>query len=84
MSYIPRLVEKENPKHLGRGLITMQTNLGGKAAFVAGSTRGIGKAIALKLAENGANIVLNGRSPAAAGEVIEQVEKLGHCKLSLP
>ena len=55
----------------------MQTDLAGKVAFVAGSTGGIGKAIALKLAESGANIVLNGRNPAPATAVIEQIEKLG-------
>ena len=58
-------------------MIDMQTDLAGKVAFVAGSTAGIGKAIALKLAENGANIVLNGRKPEAATEMIEQIKKLG-------
>jgi 3-oxoacyl-[acyl-carrier protein] reductase len=40
-------------------------NLTGKAALVTGSARGIGKAIALKLAELGADIVVND-IPAAA------------------
>ncbi len=35
--------------------------LNGKVAFVTGGSRGIGKAIALKLAEKGANIVINYR-----------------------
>ena len=34
-------------------------NLLDKTAIVTGSSRGIGKAIALKLAENGANVVIN-------------------------
>ena len=38
--------------------------LKGKTALVTGSTRGLGKAIALKLAQMGANIVLNGSSDA--------------------
>lgn len=36
--------------------------LRGKTAIVTGAARGIGKAIALKLAKEGANIVLNYRS----------------------
>lgn len=36
--------------------------LKGKCAIVTGASRGIGKAIALKLASLGANIVLNYRS----------------------
>ncbi|WBW97655.1 3-oxoacyl-[acyl-carrier-protein] reductase [Oceanirhabdus sp. W0125-5] len=35
--------------------------LNGKVAFVTGGSRGIGKAVALKLAEKGANIVINYR-----------------------
>ena len=33
-----------------------------KVAIVTGGTRGIGRAIALKLADNGANIVINYRN----------------------
>lgn len=55
----------------------MEANLAGKVAFVAGSSAGIGKAIALKLATNGADIVLNGRNPKAATKVRKQIEKLG-------
>jgi len=38
--------------------------LKGKTALVTGSSRGLGKSIALKLAQMGANIVLNGSSDA--------------------
>lgn len=55
----------------------MQANLNGKVAFVAGSTAGVGKAIAIKLARNGADIVLNGRVSASAAGVIKQIEELG-------
>lgn len=35
----------------------------GKVAIITGSSRGIGKAIAIEFAKNGASIVLNGRDP---------------------
>jgi NAD(P)-dependent dehydrogenase (short-subunit alcohol dehydrogenase family) len=41
-------------------------SLAGKAAVVTGSTRGIGKATARRLAEHGANVVVCGRSAEAA------------------
>ncbi|OPX34038.1 MAG: hypothetical protein B1H11_11560 [Desulfobacteraceae bacterium 4484_190.1] len=55
----------------------MQVDLDGKVAFVAGSTSGIGKVVALKLAENQADIVLNGRNATQAEKVIEEIERLG-------
>jgi len=49
-----------------------------KVALITGSSRGIGKAVALRLAENGYDIVVNyARSKTAALEVVEQIEKLG-------
>lgn len=52
--------------------------LQGKCAIVTGAAKGIGKAIALKLASLGANIVLNYRSSEdKAIEVEEQIKELG-------
>ena len=45
-------------------------------AIVTGSTRGIGKAIALELAAGGANVVVHGRDARAAEEVCAAVRKL--------
>jgi 3-oxoacyl-[acyl-carrier protein] reductase len=49
-------------------------NLKGKTALVTGSTRGIGKAIAIALAEYGANIVITGRKKATAELVAENIK----------
>ncbi|MFB4165970.1 enoyl-[acyl-carrier-protein] reductase FabL [Alteribacillus sp. JSM 102045] len=49
-----------------------------KVALVTGSSRGIGKQIALKLAENGYHIVVNyARSKKAALETAEEIQSLG-------
>src|SRR5690606_22901992 len=49
-----------------------------KTAIVTGGSRGIGRSIALELAKNGANIVVNyAGSEAKAQSVVEEIEKLG-------
>lgn len=49
-----------------------------KVALVTGSSRGLGKAIAIELAKNGYDIVVNyARSKSAAEEVVREVEALG-------
>lgn len=55
----------------------MQANLNGKVAIVTGSSQGIGRAIALRFAENGADVVVNARSSGPALEVLRQIESLG-------
>ncbi|WP_088069403.1 3-oxoacyl-[acyl-carrier-protein] reductase [Gottfriedia luciferensis] len=52
--------------------------LNGKVALVTGGSRGIGKAIALSLAKNGANVVVNySGNEAAAQQVVEEITALG-------
>jgi 3-oxoacyl-[acyl-carrier protein] reductase len=52
-------------------------NLKGKTAIVTGASRGIGATIAIKLAEAGANVVINyNGSKSKAKEVAERIESL--------
>jgi NAD(P)-dependent dehydrogenase (short-subunit alcohol dehydrogenase family) len=51
--------------------------LNGRTAVVTGSTRGLGRAFALALAEAGANIVVVGRDRSAAAEVTSELDVLG-------
>ncbi|MBQ3026065.1 MAG: SDR family NAD(P)-dependent oxidoreductase, partial [Alistipes sp.] len=52
--------------------------LEGKVALVTGATRGIGRAIALKFAEHGANVAFTYLSSVAAAEsLVEEIKALG-------
>nr|WP_231701867.1 3-oxoacyl-[acyl-carrier-protein] reductase [Crassaminicella thermophila] len=61
-----------------------EVNLIGKTAVVTGGSRGIGKAIALKLAELGANVVVNyTRSSDKADEVVKIIKDMGRDAIAL-
>lgn len=51
--------------------------LAGRTAFVTGSSRGIGRAVALALAAAGARVAIHGRSAEAAAEVASLLEADG-------
>lgn len=53
------------------------SKLAGKTAYVTGAGRGIGRSIALKLAEDGANVVLNDLDADPANEVVAEIEAIG-------
>lgn len=53
-------------------------NLNGKTAIVTGASRGIGKAIALELARQGANVVINyNSSQVEASSLVHFIEEMG-------
>jgi len=59
-------------------------SLSGKNAVVTGGSRGIGRAIALGLAEAGADVILTFREKRKeADEVVKQIEKMGRRALAL-
>lgn len=60
-----------------RGNINV-SKLDGKVAIVTGSGRGIGRAIATKLAEEGARVVINDLDDAPAQEALEALRRQGH------
>lgn len=58
--------------------------LEGKVALVTGGSRGIGRAIALELAKQGADVGVNyAGNEAAARQVVEEIEKLGRKAIAI-
>lgn len=51
--------------------------LKGKMALITGGSRGIGKAIALALAEEGVNVAITGRNEEKLKEVVQEIERKG-------
>ncbi len=69
----------------------MSTHLRGRTVFITGASRGVGRAIALRAAQDGANVVITGKSdtpdprlPGTIHTVAEEVATAGGEPLALP
>ncbi len=57
-------------------MATTHRELAGKVALVTGATSGIGKAAALALAQEGAEVIVHGRNPQRGAEVVAEIEQI--------
>jgi NAD(P)-dependent dehydrogenase (short-subunit alcohol dehydrogenase family) len=58
--------------------------LTGQVALVTGAARGLGRSIALALADAGADIALGLRVPGTADELVAEIESMGRRALAVP
>jgi NAD(P)-dependent dehydrogenase (short-subunit alcohol dehydrogenase family) len=56
--------------------VTMDLQLTGKRALISGSTKGIGLAIAISLAREGARVIVNGRTDASVSTALSELRKV--------
>jgi NAD(P)-dependent dehydrogenase (short-subunit alcohol dehydrogenase family) len=59
----------------------LKVNLTGRVAIITGSARGIGRAIALRFAENGANVVVNDINPEEGKKTASDIQAIGRKSL---
>jgi NAD(P)-dependent dehydrogenase (short-subunit alcohol dehydrogenase family) len=65
-------------------MTTADFSLEGKVAIVTGGSRGIGRAIAIGLAEAGADVALAARKPEALAEAVAAIEATGRKAIGVP
>lgn len=61
----------------------MNMKLKGKVAIVTGAGRGIGRGIALRLAQDGAEVVVNDINSETVNKVVKEIEALGRKALAI-
>jgi NAD(P)-dependent dehydrogenase (short-subunit alcohol dehydrogenase family) len=57
--------------------MTIETRLKGQIALVTGASRGLGRAVALELAREGAHVIISARSTGALEELDDEIRALG-------
>ena len=67
-----------------RAMTRSNFSLDGKVAIVTGGSRGIGRSIAIGLAEAGADVVVAARKPDALAEAVEAVKATGQRAVAVP
>ncbi len=72
IEYLRKKIQMFSPK------VTTKKKIRTKVALITGSSRGIGKAIALELAKRGIDIIINSKSSVKEGkDVVLEIKKLG-------
>jgi 3-oxoacyl-[acyl-carrier protein] reductase len=58
-------------------------NLAGQTVIVTGGSKGIGRAICLALAMEGANIIITARNESKIKEIVDKLKKMGSKALAI-
>ena len=61
----------------------MDLGIKGKTAIICASSKGLGKACAVSLAQEGVNVILNGRNPSTLDMAAEEITRLAGSEVSV-